>query len=734
MTMKEAAVAYLREALGDTSAEFRPGQWESIELLLDRRRLLVVERTGWGKSMVYFIATRLTRDRGDGMTILISPLLSLMRNQIEAATRIGIRAASINGTMGEEARARVVDQVDSDSLDILLVSPEQLGKDAFRSEVLINIADRIGLFVVDEAHCISDWGHDFRPDYRRIVRVLQLFPSNVPVLATTATANDRVVADIMEQVGSGIELVRGALVRESLMLQNITMPSPAARMAWLSEMIPRMPGAGIVYTLTKRDADRVAEWLRISGIVALAYHKDVLPGEHGKSVLAPELVRRGLSPSDFDMLKADARATIYKEALEQALINNAVRVLVSTVALGMGFDKPDLGFVVHYQRPSSVVHYYQQVGRAGRAVDQAYGILFHGEEDEQIADYFIRNAFPPQRHVTEILDKLHASSSGLSIPQLQQVVNLTKSQVEGTLRFLAVESPSPVAKIGTSWHLTPAAAAYTINTALIEAIGQIRRDEQQQMRDYMAQTGCLMEFLGRALNDSSARPCGRCAGCNGAPLLSTEADSGIANRAAIFLKRSYQVLVPKKRFRSTKDVALRESGFTDYNIPTSLRASEGRALSLWRDAGWGQLVAAGKYQNCHFSDELVVACRDMLAVWSPEETPTWVTCIPSLKHPVLVPNFAQRLAAAIDLPFRDAISKAKDNRQQKFMHNSFQQARNLDGAFAIQDVGLLDGPCILIDDMTDSGWTFAVAAALLRRAGVSAVLPLALALNSPRMD
>ncbi len=706
--MHNRALSYLRTALGNPLASFRDGQWESIQAILERRRLLVVERTGWGKSMVYFLATRLLRDSGAGVTLLISPLLALMRNQLEAAKRIGLRAAKIDSTNANDWE-NIENALKANEVDILLVSPERLANDQFRQNVLAFIASRVALFVVDEAHCISDWGHEFRPDYRRIVRVLQNLPGNVPVLATTATANNRVVSDVADQLGKNIEIVRGPLVRPSLQLQNITMPSPAARMAWLAQTIPNLTGSGIVYTLTQRDAERVAEWLRITGINAEAYHADVDE-------------------------RHEVEGASRREQLEQQLLNNEVKVLVATVALGMGFDKPDLGFVIHFQRPSSVVHYYQQVGRAGRAVNKAYGILLHGEEDDQIADYFIRNAFPPQSHVDKILQVLDKADGGLSLPALEGKLNLKHSQLEKAIKYLSVESPAPIAKIGPTFNVTAAAATYRIDQEHVEAISQIRRDEQAQMQQYMNHSGCLMAFLAQALDDPHAAPCCKCSGCLGRPVLDPTYDHDLANRAAIFLKRSHQPLRPRKRFREGKEVALASYGFTQYNIPPELLAGEGRALALWRDAGWGRLVADGKYKTDHFGDELVGACVEMIADWKPDPTPTWVACIPSQNRPDLVPNFAKRLAGALRLPFHACLQKAITNPPQKEMQNSFQQARNLDGVFVVDPAAVPAGPCYLVDDMTDSGWTFTVAAAVLRQAGCEAVFPLALALNSPRMD
>ena len=726
--MRQQAEAYLRTALNNPVASFRDGQWESIEQLLNRNRVLVVQRTGWGKSMVYFLATKLLRDQGAGPTLLISPLLSLMRNQLEAAQRIGITGRTINSTNNEEWE-QIQSELASNQVDVLLISPERLANDDFRQNVLANMANNIGLFVIDEAHCISDWGHDFRPDYRRIVRVLQAIPSNVPVLATTATANDRVVNDVKSQLGQNIILQRGSLVRKSLKLQNINMPSPAARMAWLAQIIPTLPGSGIIYTLTQRDAERVTEWLQINEISSKAYHSGITPPDEVIPLLSSQL---GMSIDEFNALKKEQKNGAYKEHLEQQLLNNEIKVLVATVALGMGFDKPDLGFVIHFQRPASVVHYYQQVGRAGRAVDEAYGILLCGEEDDHIADFFIRNAFPPQQHISEILRALDESNNGLSVPEMQRVLNLRKNQIDKTIKFLTVESPSPITKIGSKWQVTATAAAYQVNQAYVNAITDIRRTEQQQMRDYMEHTGCLMAFLQAALDDPSPTACGQCRSCNPALLLDETYDNDLANRAGLFLRRSYQPLPPRKQWPASN--MFTQSPLSGYRIPQEQLAEEGRALSLWRDAGWGQLVARGKYQTNRLADELVAACVEMLQTWSPDPAPQWVTCIPSLNHPELVPDFAARLANALGLPFVPCIEKARANSQQKFMENSYQQVRNLDGAFNINLEPKDYQPCLLVDDMIDSGWTFTVASALLRQVGCSAVYPMALALNSPRMS
>nr|MDJ0844749.1 ATP-dependent DNA helicase RecQ [Crocosphaera sp.] len=672
---------------------FREGQWEAIsELVQNRSRLLVVQRTGWGKSLVYFIATRLLRDQGAGITLLISPLLALMRNQIAAAQRINVRAETINSSNTEKWN-EVQEKIVAGNIDILLISPERLANDQFREDILIPMASRIGLFVVDEAHCISDWGHDFRPDYRRIVRILQVLPTNIPVLATTATANNRVVNDIKAQLGESLKISRGNLTRQSLQLQNIYFPNPAARLAWLAQYIPTLPSSGIVYTLTVRDAQRVADWLKHQGIDAEAYY--------------------------------GALETNIREHLEDQLLNNEIKVLVATTALGMGFDKPDLGFVIHYQRPGSVVHYYQQVGRAGRAVEQAYGILLNGDEDEEITQYFIENAFPPEAHNQEVLNALESAEDGLSVPKLEKVLNLSRGQINKVLKLLSLEFPAPVTKQGSKWYAT--AVNYQPNRQKIEQLTRIRYQEQDQMRDYMSSNRCLMQFLASALDDENPTVCGKCAVCLGKSLLPVTYSSNVVNQAVMFLKRSDQIIEPRKQWPS-------KGAFSVYNfsgrIKPELKAETGRALCLWGDAGWGQLVKQGKYETNHFDDQLVEAMAKMIERWNPQPKPTWITCIPSLNRPHLVPNFSQRLARRLQIPFIAVVEKIKTNPPQKTMNNSYQQAHNLDGVFRIDKEKVMPESLFLVDDFVDSRWTLTVVSALLRQSGSGQVFPTTLAINS----
>ena len=680
----ERALELLRKGSGRADATFRDDQAQAISHVVEGRgRLLVVQKTGWGKSFVYFIATKLLRDAGQGPVLLISPLLALMRNQIAAAKRMGLRAATINSDNLDDW-ANVEAKLGSDEIDILLISPERLANERFRTQVLAGIAGRVSMLVIDEAHCISDWGHDFRPHYRLLERIVRTLPPNLRLLATTATANNRVMDDLTAVLGPNLDVSRGDLSRTSLTLQTIRLSSQAERLAWLAEQLATFQGHGIIYTLTVHDANQVADWLKTRGFNVEAY-----TGETGDR----------------------------REELEQALLDNQIKALVATTALGMGYDKPDLAFVIHYQMPGSVVAYYQQVGRAGRALDAAYGVLLSGEEESKITDWFIKSAFPTRQEVADVLGALEKEYYGLSIPELLSRVNLSKGRIEKTIALLSLESPAPIAKQGSKWQLTAAILSEGF-WARAERLTALRRGEHRQMQAYVSLPfGEHMGFLIRALDGDSS-----VVSPPALTPLSTHVNDDLVRDAVAFLRRTSLPIQPRLQWPAGGMPLSHMQG----KIPENLRAQPGKALCTWNDAGWGQLVKQGKYRDRHFADSLVAACVKMIDGWNPQPTPAWVTCIPSLRHPDLIPDFAQRLAGALNLPFHRLLQKTDNRPEQKTMANSAQQARNVDGSLALNSQAVPDGPVLLIDDMVDSRWTFTVAAWLLRKGGSGEVWPLAL--------
>jgi ATP-dependent DNA helicase RecQ len=677
--LAERAQALL-PVLAGPKALLRDDQLAAIlALVIDRRRAVVVKRTGWGKSAVYFVATRLLRDAGAGPTLLVSPLLSLMRDQIAKAEIIGIRAATINSTNLDQWR-QVEAELAAGQVDLLLISPERLNNPQFRTQVLPELSARVGLLAIDEAHCISDWGHDFRPDYRRLVRVLDDLDPDIPVLACTATANERVMADVAEQLGATPLLFRGSLDRESLRLSVLNIPSQAERLAWLAEHLPELPGSGIVYCLTVGDADRVAGWLRTNEIDARAYSGRTDPAE--------------------------------RLEIEDALRADQVKVVAATSALGMGFDKPDLAFVVHFQSPDSPVTYYQQIGRAGRALDQAEVVLLCGAEDRAIWEWFASTAFPPRHQVATVLNALEAGGP-MSTGLLEEIANLSRSRLELMLKVLDVEGA--VRRVTGGWERTEASWSYDADRH--QRVAAARKAEQAAMLAYATTDQCLMAYLRTQLDDPNPAPCGRCANCT-RQRPSPHVSPALAAEAGRFLAGQDLILTPRLQWPHGI-LGLRG------RIPEQLRVQPGRALATLGGPGWGPLVRELLASDGPVPDELPDAVVRLLGRWDWPERPTWVTFVPSRRHPKLVQDLAERIAEAGGLPLHNLLERTRNDPPQLEMANSAHQCRNVHGAFAITGP-VPQGGVLLVDDTADSKWTLTVVGALLRQAGAGAVYPLVL--------
>ncbi|WP_435871130.1 DEAD/DEAH box helicase [Micromonospora wenchangensis] len=743
--VRERAEGVLRRLAG-AHARLREDQWRAIEaLVVDRRRVLCVQRTGWGKSAVYFVATALLRERGEhGPTVIVSPLLALMRNQVEAAARAGIRARTINSANLDEWD-EITAEIHAGTVDVLLISPERLNNPDFRDAVLPRLAATTGLLVVDEAHCVSDWGHDFRPDYRRLRTFLSNLPERTPVLATTATANERVTRDVAEQLGTeptpppadrhapltdravsppgpradgnaptadpaaspadaggrraDVLVLRGTLDRESLRLGVLDLPSPAHRLAWLADHLDALPGSGIIYTLTVAAATEAAEFLR----------------------------GRGWSVASYTGQAEDAD----RRAAEQDLLDNKIKALVATSALGMGFDKPDLGFVVHLGAPPSPIAYYQQVGRAGRAVEHAEVLLLPGVEDAAIWRYFASLAFPPEEQVRAVLAALHTDRP-LSTQALEPLVDLRRTRLELMLKVLDVDGA--VRRVRGGWLAT--GEPWTYDEARLRRVAEARTAEQQAMREYAATPGCRMRYLRDCLDDTGADDCGRCDRC-AAPLFTADVSGPALTAAQTFLGRPGVQIAPKKLWPTGLDaVGVPLKG----RIPPTEQALAGRAVGRLSDLGWGGrlrgLVGPGTADG-PVSDDVAAAVVEVLKAWAHGDDP-WprrpagVVAVGSRSHPTLVASLAERIATVGRLPLLGLVTPTGPAGVGGPRGNSAQRVRALHDAFTVTDelagaLAGLDGPVLLVDDLVDSGWTMTMAARLLRRAGAPDVLPLALA-------
>jgi len=687
MTLRADAERHLRALAGET-AVLREDQWTAIDALVTgRRRALVVQRTGWGKSAVYFIATLLRRAAGAGPTVIVSPLLALMRNQVAAAERAGIRAATVNSSNVTEWAEQYAG-VERGEVDVLLVSPERLNNPGFRDEVLPRLAKTAGLVVVDEAHCISDWGHDFRPDYRRIRTLLAELPAGTPVLATTATANARVVHDVADQLGTGTLVLRGSLDRTSLHLGVLELPTAAHRLAWLADQLPKLPGSGIVYTLTVAATDEVASFLRSQGLTAAAYSGQTEDAE--------------------------------RRTAEEDLLANRIKVLVATSALGMGFDKPDLGFVVHLGAPASPIAYYQQVGRAGRGVDRAQVVLLPGAEDEAIWRYFASLGFPAEDQVRRTLAALSASRSPSSTAALEAKVDLRRTRLETMLKVLDVDGA--VKRVAGGWTATGQAWAYDADR--YARVAAARTAEQQAMRDYVKTKGCRMEFLRRQLDDPEAAPCGRCDRCTG-KAVNADVNELTLTAARDRLDKPGVELPPKK---------LWPTGMSALGVPLTgkikLTSEVGRAVGRLSDVGWGtRLRPLFSGPDAPVPDDVVRAVVAVLAGWGWDERPTGIVAVPSRSRPLLVSSLAERIGSIGRLPLLGTLERVRQEPTASGRSNSAQRLVQVYEAFSAAKLKLGKGPVLLVDDRTDTGWTLAEAARVLREAGSGPVLPLVLALD-----
>jgi ATP-dependent DNA helicase RecQ len=653
-------------------------------------RVLVVQATGWGKSAVYWAATAIRRHEGAGPALVVSPLLSLMRDQVGAAGRAGLRAATLNSS-NIDAWAQVEAALRADELDVLLVSPERLANPGFGRRVLDELAGRLGLLVIDEAHAVSDWGHDFRPDYRRVADVLQTLNPHTPVLATTATANARVTLDVAAQLGEATLVLRGPLARSSLQLTVVDALSPIERFAWVVDHLPRLQGSGIVYTLTVADAERLAAAVQFI---------------HGDSCKVAAYTG-GLESGE-------------RERLEDALRGNRLKALIATSALGMGYDKPDLGFVVHVGSPPSPVSYYQQVGRAGRGIDHALVALLPSDADAGVWDYFATATIPDGPQVERLLAGLSAYSDGRSatVPALEAETGLRRGRVELMLKQLAVDGV--VERIEGGWR--PTGASWTYDQEHYDGIIATRRREADIMRAYTRGQSCLMQLLQESLDDTSAQKCGRCSVCLGhlPQPLRERPEAATVEAVTRRLRSEVTVLEPRKMWPG--------GAFgTRGRIPAGLMAQAGRAIAYADAPEWRELVRSTFGRDGAPSQELRDAAVGALGHWrtSWPARPEVVVALPVAGFPLMTGGLADHLAQVGQMGRAD-LTVAIDHAAPADLSSSEEAALWRD-AIRVNDelLSAVSGKVVLlVVDATSTQWPITVAAAHLLQAEASMVLPL----------
>lgn len=677
--IKAKAEKALCEFIGEGKA-FRPGQLEAIEATLTNRRTLVVQRTGWGKSMVYFICTKLLRGEGKGVTLIISPLLALMSNQIAAAEKAGLKCDVLNSNKKPEEKSEIIERMKRSELDIVFTTPETLF-----SELVQNALPQIiiGLFVIDEAHCISDWGHDFRLDYCRLKKVISRMPGSVPLLATTATANDRVIADLEEQLGGNVYVSRGSLMRSNLSIQILKLAGKTERYAWIYENVPKLKGCGIIYCLTRDDCDEIAQFLAGNGISARAYYSG----------------------------KEDVEET------ERLFMNNDIKVIVATVKLGMGYDKGDISFVIHYQTPSSIVAYYQQIGRAGRSIDRAYTFLMNGQEDADILEYFRRTAFPSEEEAKSVYGFIIDNGSA-GLYQIAKSLNFSQRRIENALKFL--ENEEFIYKSKSKYF--PSTVAFRYNGEHYKEITKQRENEFAQMTDLMNTNQCYNRFTVNALDDLTKENCGLCANCLGYQEFPAAVSSASTEAAAEYLEKQYYEIEPRLKWAATS--------ITPKKVDIAKPNERGICLSRYGHPVYGELVKKGKYDGNGFCDRLVEKSFQVLSQFVAEHGITALTYVPSQRSGI-VQNFAERLAEKLGLPCLTLLKKIAA-KPQKDMENSSFQCENAQISFAIADGAVSPESILLVDDMVDSKWTFTVCGDILTKVGAEHVYPYALATTSKK--
>lgn len=738
--LKERAYKILTSVYGN-GASFREGQYEAIESVFTHKKTLVIQKTGWGKSLVYFLSTKLNREEKNGVTLVISPLLVLIENQIEAAKQFNLKSESLDSTKSQKERMEIIDNLKKNNYDLLFITPESL-----YSILRAHIKDiKIGMFVIDEVHCISDWGHDFRMSYRKLMDVVKQMESKVSILGTTATANDRVIKDLKEQIGDDLFVSSGPLFRDNISIIPLKLGSKENRYAWILENISALEGSGIIYCLTVSECENISAFLKENGIEAEPFHSDLSNEKSSQTI--------------------------------KRFYNNELKVIVATIKLGLGYDKPDISFIIHYQLPKNIVSYYQQVGRAARDKDKTpigKAFVLMGLKDKDILDFFINSAFPSEEQMKKILqiveDQNYAKNNGTSSESILRNTNFSNSTIEKCLKFLYFENY--INKEGNYYYRNPdpSKRKYIYNGDHYSELTKIRHIETNEVLNIFETNECLSKYVVSTLDNLTYSKCGICSNCKEVSYVSPTKET--TEKAVKFVKERIIRIKPKRLYK--KDAVTGLAMFTGYlgeNVRTHFKEKgyyisstgnrydkkdgwfikvsksgteylykepeyyqnlEGVALSKYGDEPYGSIVAECKTNKIDYPEEILNRCIEVIKMKMKETDFVGITFIPSNNNH-LMDTLAAKIASTLNLKLLDLFKKTNQN-SQKSMNNHHRQRENSEKSYELKNYSQINGKIILIDDMVDSGYTLAYCGKLLLSSSLRCdqVFPLALADSSTR--
>jgi len=654
--------------------KFYDEQWETIDMLLRGKRMLLIEKTGYGKSLCFqFPATQF-----DGITVIFSPLIALMRDQVNSLNEKGIAAKHINSEQTYENNSQVIQDAINGKIKILYIAPErQENQEWIEATRKMNLS----MIVIDEAHTISVWGHDFRPSFRRIINLVQLLPKDLPILATTATATKRVQADIEQQISGNLTTIRGNLLRENFNLFVIETKSEDEKLLWLAENINKLPGTGLLYTGTRVNTEIYARWFDFVGINSTDYNAG---------------------------LDGDTRKEI-----EKGLMSNKWKCVVSTNALGMGIDKPDIRFIIHAQIPASPIHYYQEIGRAGRDGQKTYIILFYNSkkdddgipEDYKLPKAFVDGGRPSIKKYQIVINAVKQEQLGER--QLMKITNMKQTQIRVIKADLIEQEIIKEVKFDRSKKYEYQFNAPELDTAKFNELRNAKLKDLDSMLEYVFTTEPRMKFLCEYLGD---KPPNKFDNCDNSK----------------YKKRT----VRPDKSTIEKLTEFRETYFPTLEVESqSSNITNGVASSYYGVSNVGATLHRCKYENGgDFPDFLLKLMLKAFRKTFGDKHFDMIVYVPPTTSGELLKNFAEKISYVLKVPISHKLVKQRETQPQKVFQNGYLKRENVSGAFNYTEPNEINNKNILlVDDIFDSGTTIKEIGKLLTNFGANLIVPLVIA-------